>query len=194
MANIQRNTNYPYEAVAADNVSVIDDNTIANQIDDVIRQDLAHTRSALNVLHNNDFAINTELTTLSASMTTTGTTYNSRFDTIEADGWVTTARIADDAVTGAKIADSSIGNNHLTPNAVGTSDVQNDAITNDKIASNAVNSDSIADNAVGTSQLADDSVTPRKLNIGDVDAIRVVTQSQYNALSKDSRTLYLIRG
>ena len=166
MADIQRNTSYPYNAVASDNLSVINNDTIADQIDDVIRQDLADTRAALNVLHNNDFAINTELATISALVGTNNTNAGDRLDLIEANGWVTAVRIANDAVTGAKIADSSIGNNHLTPNAVGTSDVQNDAITNDKIASNAVNSDSIADNAVGTNQIANGAVTADKLASG----------------------------
>ncbi|MBR2881335.1 MAG: hypothetical protein IKB96_03095 [Prevotella sp.] len=45
-------------------------------------------------------------------------TVDARFDTIEADDWVTTSRIDDDAVTAPKIAYNAIGSSHLSDGSV----------------------------------------------------------------------------
>ena len=62
-------------------------------------------------------------------------TVDGRFDDIEANGWVTTNRIADSNVTTAKIADSNVTTAKIADSNVTTSKVADGAVTESKIAS-----------------------------------------------------------
>lgn len=63
---------------------------------------------------------------------------DARLDDIEANGWVTTSRISDEAVTGSKIADGAIDSGHLAADAVKETTIADSAVTTDKIADGAV--------------------------------------------------------
>ena len=71
-------------------------------------------------------------------------TLDSRLDAIEADNWVTSDRIANNAVTGAKLAN----------NAVDTDQIKNKAVTTAKIADEAVDTAQIKDGAVTADKIA----------------------------------------
>jgi hypothetical protein len=77
---------------------------------------------------------------------------------LEANGSVSTARLADNAVTIDKMADG----------AVGTSEVVNSAIVNSKLADFSVTSVKIADGEVGTNDLASNAVNGAKIADGSV--------------------------
>ena len=61
-------------------------------------------------------------------------TVDARFDVIEANGWVSTNRIADSAVTENKIANSSITSSKIADGAISTADIANHAVTSEKTA------------------------------------------------------------
>ena len=69
---------------------------------------------------------------------------DARLDLIEADGWVTTDRIAAKAVTTAKLADA----------AVDTTQIKDKAVTTAKIADAAVDTAQIKDGAVTADKIA----------------------------------------
>jgi len=71
------------------------------------------------------------------------------FAAIEADNWVTNARMANNSVNTAELVD--------------------DSVTSAKLATNSVTSDAIADNAVDTAAIQDDSVGPAQLAPGAVN-------------------------
>ena len=86
-------------------------------------------------------AIETELGTDPAGASAT---VKARFEVIEANDWVTSARIAADAVGSSEIAANAVGSSELADNAVDTAAVADSAITTAKIAANAVTDDKIA--------------------------------------------------
>ena len=59
---------------------------------------------------------------------------DARLDLIEANGWVTTDRIASKAVTTAKIADKAVTTAKIADAAVDTAQIKDGAVTADKIA------------------------------------------------------------
>lgn len=83
--------------------------------------------------------------------------------TINANGWVTTARIADGAVTGDKFANGTVTSDKIADDAVTGDKIADGAVNTVQIVDGAVTGDKIADGAVNTAQIADDSVTPAKL-------------------------------
>ena len=98
-------------------------------------------------------------------------TIDGRFDTIEANGWVGTDRIADSAVTSAKIADGTIA----------TADIADGAITSDKIANGTIVAADLANGAVTTEKIADgtiknaDFATKHMIVIGDSFSLSTYT-------------------
>jgi hypothetical protein len=100
-------------------------------------------------------AIETELGTDPSG---SSATVKARFEVIEANDWVTAARIAANAVGASELAD----------NAVDTNAIANDAVTAAKIAADAVGSSEIAAGAVGTAEIADSAVTSAKIADGTI--------------------------
>lgn len=97
-----------------------------------------------------------------------------RLDTIEANAWVTSARIMDGAVTSTKIDSNAVTAGKLANGAVDAASrfaagvvdsaaIANGAVTAGKIAADAVTATQIAAGAVGTSEIADGSITQAKL-------------------------------
>lgn len=77
-----------------------------------------------------------------------------RTTAIEANGWVTEARLADDAVTGRKIAAKTIGGGLIGDNTILARSIREQSL----------GSREIADGGVNTSELAASSVTKEKLS------------------------------
>ena len=107
-------------------------------------------------------------------------------------------QIKDGAITQAKL-DSGINLGGGTPGE--------DSVNENAIVNGAVTMDKIANGAVVTTKLFDGAVTSTKLHsslrdkVGyddsdtiPVKTIRRLTQSQYDALSPDTNTLYIIEG
>lgn len=92
-------------------------------------------------------------------------------DAIEANGWVTSDRIANGAVGNAKLADNSVTAGKIADGAVGTADIADGAVTNGKLADNAVTASKIASGAVSNGKLANGSVSGTKLASGLLDYI-----------------------
>ena len=90
----------------------------------------------------------------------TGTLY---VGSINGNGVVSTANLANNAVTGDKIAADSIGGRQITSGGVGTTNLADNAITTDKINTDAVENDKLADDAVDTDNLVDDAVDTDKV-------------------------------
>ena len=116
------------------------------------------------------------------------------------DGGVGTAQVEDGSITQAKL-DSGIelGGGSTTPaeDSVGENAIANGAVTMDKIANGAVVTTKLFDGAVTSVKLH--SSLRDKVGYDDSDTIPVytirrLTQSQYDALSPDTNTLYIIEG
>lgn len=90
----------------------------------------------------------------------TGTLY---VGSINGDGVVSTANLANNAVTGDKIAADSIGGRQITSGGVGTTDLADNAVTTGKINTDAVENEKLADDAVDTDNLIDDAVDNDKV-------------------------------
>ena len=114
-------------------------------------------------------------------------TVKARFETIEANDWVTTARIGNSQVTSAKIADATITGSDIATGTVTSTNIANDTIVNadvnsaaaidkTKIAGTAVTvadtgtvtSTMILDGTIATADLADGAITPIKTSGGYV--------------------------
>ena len=103
---------------------------------------------------------------------------NTRINSVEADNWVTSARIADNAVTTTKIEDGSIttdkiGNAAVTAQKLASSSVtagkiSDGAVSSGKIASSAVTTVKIADEAITTAKIADNAITKDKIANEDI--------------------------
>ena len=65
-------------------------------------------------------------------------TVKARFEVIEANDWVTSARIAADAVGSSEIAANAVGASELADNAVDTAAIQDNAVTAPKFAAGAM--------------------------------------------------------
>lgn len=102
---------------------------------------------------------------------------------LEADGSVTTSKLADDsvtndkitdgAVTNAKIANYSVTTAKLAPQAVGPGKIYPGSVQNAEIGDGAVTTDKIYKEAVTTLKLANSSVTTDKINDGAVTAAKI---------------------
>jgi len=79
-----------------------------------------------------------------------------RLDTIEANGWVTEARLVDGAVAAAKIAANAVVAGKIAAGAINNANA---------FATGVVDAAAIGAGAVGTSELADGSVTSAKLAV-----------------------------
>lgn len=121
-----------------------------------------------------------------------------RVKALEADGSVTTSRIADKAVTTEKIANEAITEEKLGAKAVTISRIADGAVTTPKIADGAVTdiklaplsvgashikglavtTPKIADTAVTTPKIADGAVTNDKIRAGAVSADKLNTDLQ----------------
>uniref|UniRef100_A0AAU8B8P8 Uncharacterized protein n=1 Tax=Dulem virus 42 TaxID=3145760 RepID=A0AAU8B8P8_9CAUD len=86
-----------------------------------------------------------------------------RVTAIEADGWVTNRRIANNAVNSIKIEDGSIVSADLGDSKVITSKIADSNVTSVKLATNSVTNIKIADGAVTTTKILDANVTEAKL-------------------------------
>ncbi len=96
-------------------------------------------------------AIETELGTDPAGASAT---VKARFEVIEANDWVTSARIAADAVGSSEIAANAVGSSELADSAVDTAAIQDGAVTAAKLAVQPGNL--LTDNqASGTDTLSD---------------------------------------
>lgn len=101
-----------------------------------------------------------------------------RVKALEADGSVTTSRIADGAVTTPKIANEAVTDIKLAPLSVGESRIKGLAVTTPKIADGAVTSDKIAGYAVIGKKIASGAITNDKIRAGAVSADKLNTDLQ----------------
>ena len=113
-------------------------------------------------------------------------------NTITANDWVTTARIADDsitnalmgadAITGAEIADNAVNSEHYVDGSIDNAHLADDAVDSDEIAAgaidlahmsvNSIDSDQYVDGSIDTAHIADDQVTYAKIqNVSATDRI-----------------------
>ena len=95
-----------------------------------------------------------------------------------ADGAVATPKIADKAVTTSKIADEAITKEKLGAKAVTISHIADGAVTTPKIADTAVTSDKIADYAVIGKKIASGAITNDKISAGAVSIDKLNTDLQ----------------
>jgi hypothetical protein len=93
---------------------------------------------------------------------------DARFDVIEANNWVTNARLADNSVGSAELQTNSVGADELQPFAVVLGKIAPNAVTSSELASNSVGADELQPNSVGSSELASNSVIESKLASGSV--------------------------
>ena len=97
-----------------------------------------------------------------------------RLSTLEADGSVTTRKLADGSVTTGKIADSCITTNKIAEYSVTTDKLADRCVTTDKIADKAVGHSEIDDYAVTSRCLGKSSVTSEKLADDSVSADKII--------------------
>ena len=71
-------------------------------------------------------------------------TVKARFEVIEANDWVTAARIAADAVGSSEIAADAVGSSELADSAVDTAAIADSAVTSAKIADGTITSTDVA--------------------------------------------------
>ena len=203
MAEIGNLNFYPYSDNPADNITApfgINDHTDARLIDDRVRNLMAFSKQAFDIVHSNDVALNAELTDIGGQ------------------GWVTEMRIAADAVTEskiengavttAKIANVSVDGTKIANGAINVDKLANGSVTADKIANNAINTDKIANgsitnlhiqqDAVGTTQIASNAVTNSELANNAVNTDNIVNGAVTLAkLDEDARpsipqTVYIV--
>ncbi len=93
------------------------------------------------------------------------TAADGRLDAIEANGWVTSARIADGTIATGDLADSAVTTPKLADGAVTGTKCADATITTREIAPGAVWGDRLLDSAVTTAKIADDAVTPAKISV-----------------------------
>lgn len=96
-----------------------------------------------------------------------------RLDAVEANNWVTQARIADNAIGSAelqpnsvvagKVAPNAIGALELQPNSVGAEELQSNSVVAGKIAPNAISSLELQPNSVGSSEIQPGAVGDSQL-------------------------------
>ena len=94
-------------------------------------------------------------------------------DTVNANGWVTTNRIAGDAVTSTKIADGNVTTSKLANNAVTTVKIADSNVTTAKLADGAVTTAKLADSNVTTAKIADSNVTTAKIANGAITTDKI---------------------
>lgn len=88
--------------------------------------------------------------------------HTGRLDTIEANNWVTTARINADAINGTKIADDSIDSEHYVDGSIDTAHIGDGQVSNAKIAS-GVDASKLTTGTLPIARIADGAVTEAKL-------------------------------
>ena len=86
------------------------------------------------------------------------TAFDSRLDDVEANGWVTSSRIASGAVTTGKIDSNAVTTAKIDDLAVTTTKINDMAVSTNKIADNAVTTDKIADNSITKSKIVNDDI------------------------------------
>lgn len=91
-----------------------------------------------------------------------------RIGTVEADGSVTTAKLANGAVTTPKIADNAVTAPKIAAGAVTTDKLPDRSVTAPKIALTAVGTEHLQDLSVTSAKLAEGAVTSTKLGANAV--------------------------
>lgn len=91
-----------------------------------------------------------------------------RLDTIEANSWVTTDRIAAENVTAAKLATDAVETAKIKDGAVSTAKLDDGAVTAGKLGTDAVDTENLVDGAVDASKLDSDAVETAKIKDGAV--------------------------
>ena len=104
-------------------------------------------------------------------------TVDGRFDTIEANSWVTTDRLADENVTTAKIADDNVTTAKIADANVTTDKIADANVTTAKIADANVTTAKIADENVTTAKIADSNVTTAKIADANVTTAKLADSS-----------------
>jgi hypothetical protein len=117
-----------------------------------------------------------------------------QFNTITANDWVTTARIADSQITQALMAANAVTTAIIADDAVTSAKIADDAITSALIADDAITSALIADDAITSALIADDAVVQAAIADDSVDAARLQTSNsgsngQFLALSSGTGNL-----
>ena len=110
--------------------------------------------------------VNDALTSLGTSISDLDTAIDNRIDAIEANGWVTTARLDSNAVTTAKIDDGSVTTAKLASSAVTNDKVANSSIKNSKLAGKyfAVIGDSFSNDEAEWPSIVEDNTEMTLIN------------------------------
>ena len=93
---------------------------------------------------------------------------NTAITAIQANGWVTTDRIADSAVTSAKIADGTIATGDIADSAITSAKIADGTIATGDIADSAITSAKIADGTIVNADIADGTIKKAKLANDDI--------------------------
>jgi hypothetical protein len=104
---------------------------------------------------------------------------DARFDVIEANNWVTNARLADNSVGSAELQANSVGSSQIQFAAVGSDEIAANAVTADKIPDASIGGGKISADAIGSSHLQSNSVgsseiQPNAVTVGKITANAIV--------------------
>ena len=123
---------------AQDTAHPSDHNTIANALTDIINE-------------------------LGSDPSGAAATVQARIAAIEANSWVTAARIADGTITSAKIADGTIATADIGDSQITSAKIADGTIATADIADGTITSAKIADGTIATADIADGQITSAKI-------------------------------
>lgn len=108
-----------------------------------------------------------------------GSLYDSytRLGLIEANGWVTSARIADGTIATGDLADGAVTSVKIADLTIATGDIADGAITSAKIADLTIGTGDIADNAITSAKLAPGAVTLSDIMDGTITAVKIANDT-----------------
>lgn len=153
------------------------------------------------VFNDNLDAIDDEAIAVAASLTA----LDGRLDVVEANDWVTNARLATgavgpdelqaNAVTNSKLGFEAVAQSNLQPNSVGAAQLQSNSVGTSQLATNSVGPDEIQPGAVGNSELAG-GLDASKLAFGTLNptllpANGIQASQLSNTLDLTSKTVYV---
>jgi hypothetical protein len=98
---------------------------------------------------------------------------DARLDAVEANNWVTNARLADNSVGSAELQAGSVVAGKLGVNSVSSTELATYAVTTDKIAPNAVTPDKIPNGSIGADEIAANAINAGHLQPNSVGSSEI---------------------